>query len=154
MSTLTAEQQQRRQEVAADLRTGKSMYELLGGDTGLRAIVNAFYDIMESDPKIGPVRKMHKPDLGPMRIGLFEFLSGWLGGPNLYIERNGSPCLTGVHMGYTLNESNIGLWLECMQRAMDQAGVPLKYSEVLMPSLADMAEGMRIPDPRHDACEH
>jgi hypothetical protein len=37
---------------------------------------------------------------------------------------------------------------------MDAAGVPLKYSEVLMPSLADMAEGMRIPDPRHDTCDH
>ncbi len=153
MTTFTPEQQQRRQEVAADLRTGP-MYQLLGGEAGLRSIVDHFYDIMESDPRIAPVRKMHKDDLGPMRLSLFEFLSGWLGGPNLYIERNGSPCLTGVHMGYTLNDTNIALWLECMQKAMDAAGVPLKYSEVLMPSLADMAEGMRIPDPRHDASDH
>ena len=141
---MTDEERARRMEVAADLRTGRTMYELLGAADGLRRIVDNFYDIMDSDARIKPVRVMHKPDLGPMRDSLFEFFSGWLGGPNLYIEKHGSPCLTGVHMGYDIDDDARDLWLECMQKAMEAADVPLKYIEALMPSLAEMANDMRV----------
>ncbi len=146
---LTEEQRARRVEVADDLATGATMYELLGGAPTLRTLVDHFYDIMESDPRIKPVRDMHKADLGPMRVGLFEFLSGWLGGPNLYVDKHGSPCLTGVHMGYAIDDHARDLWVECMQRAMELTEVPLKYIEVIMPPLADMADHMRVMLPEH-----
>ena len=82
-------------------------------------------------------------------MGLFEFLSGWLGGPNLYVDKHGSPCLTGVHMGYAIDDHARDLWVECMQRAMELTEVPLKYIEVIMPPLADMADHMRVMLPEH-----
>ena len=57
-----------------------TMYELLGGAEGIRSIVDHFYDLMDR-PGFEPIRTMHAADLSPTRVALFEFLSGWLGGP-------------------------------------------------------------------------
>jgi len=137
------EQERRRAEAIAELRT-RSMYEAIGGEHVLRSVVDRFYDLMHSEPEFTEVRAMHKADLGYMRQSLFEFFSGWLGGPNLYIEKHGSPCLTGVHLPLGIDDTTEQQWMDCMQRAMDEAGVPLKFSELLMPSMRGLAEGMRL----------
>ena len=91
------------EEPQAEAPTGDSMYAWLGGEQAIKDLVNRFYDIMESDESLKPIRDMHKEDLSPMRLSLFEFLSGWLGGPSLFIERHGSPCLTGAHKPFKID---------------------------------------------------
>jgi hemoglobin len=132
----------RRAEAEAELRT-RSMYELLGGEAGIRSIVDRFYDLMDGDESFRLIRAMHHADLAPMRQSLFEFLSGWLGGPALYIERKGSPCLTEAHAPYSIDEVARDEWVACISRAMVDAGVEEKYRELLVPAFSGMAEMIR-----------
>ncbi|MBV1893652.1 MAG: group II truncated hemoglobin [Ilumatobacteraceae bacterium] len=132
----------RRAEVAAEL-ANKTMYELLGSEDGIKAIVDSFYDVMDRDEEFALIRDMHKADLSPMRVSLFEFLSGWLGGPPLFIERNGSPCLTGAHAPYNVDEQAGELWVSCMNRALAEAEVEEKYRDLLAPAFERMADMVR-----------
>lgn len=133
---------ERRSEVAAEL-ADRTMYDLLGAEEGIRRVVARFYELMDTDDVFAPIRRMHQPDLGPMRQGLFEFLSGWLGGPPLFIQRTGSPCLTEAHAPFAIDEEARDLWVLCMARAMADAGVDLKYRELLEPAFQGIAEMMR-----------
>ena len=42
----------------------------LGGAPGVRAIVDRFYDLMDQEPAFGALRRLHEPDLSPMRDSL------------------------------------------------------------------------------------
>jgi hemoglobin len=144
--------QESRAQLRAELQQ-HTMYELLGGEAGIQAIVDTFYDVMEAEPAFANIRSMHKADLSPMRLSLFEFLSGWLGGPSLFIQRHGSPCLTEAHAPFTIGPGARDLWLGCMERALAKADVPQRYRDALMPAFGGMADQMRNDD-GPAACEH
>lgn len=137
--------EQRRQQLIAEL-ADHTIYELLGGADGLRTIVDRFYDLMDADAAYEPIRSMHQPDLGAIRTGLFEYLSGWLGGPQLYAERKGSPCIVGAHVPYRIDAQAADLWLDCMTRAMVDVDVPERYREVLLPPLGNITQALRNDD--------
>ena len=67
----------------------KGFYERLGGAVGVRAIVDRFYDLMDDERDASALRALHSASLVESREKLFEFLSGWLGGPPLYTEKRG-----------------------------------------------------------------
>ena len=119
-----------------------TFFELLGGEEQgmetLRNLVEAFYDIMDSDPKAQPIRAMHPADLTSAREKLFMFLTGWTGGPQLYIERYGHPMLRKRHMPFAVDESAHDQWMYCMIKAMHQ----LKMDEALMTKLAGQLYGV------------
>ena len=119
-----------------------TFFELLGGEEQgmetLRNLVEAFYDIMDSDPKAQPIRAMHPADLTSAREKLFMFLTGWTGGPQLYIERYGHPMLRKRHMPFAVDESARDQWMYCMIKAMHQ----LKMDEALMTKLAGQLYGV------------
>ncbi len=119
-----------------------SFFELLGGaENGaetIRNLVETFYDIMDGDPKAAGIRAMHKPDLTEAREKLFMFLTGWTGGPQLYIERYGHPMLRARHMPFPIGESERDQWMYCMIRAMHQQG----FDETLMTKLASQLYGV------------
>lgn len=101
-----------------------SPYELAGGEEGLRRLVDRFYAIMDSAPEAAGIRAMHAQDLGPVSRGLFEYLSGWLGGPPLYAECTGSVCLNAPHRSFAIGEAERDQWLFCMRQAMADIGLP------------------------------
>ena len=119
-----------------------TFFELLGGaETGIeniRKLVEIFYDVMESDPKAKQIRAMHPADLTPAREKLFMFLTGWTGGPQLYIERYGHPFLRKRHMPFAIDESARDQWMYCMIQAMQQLG----YDDKLMTKLAEQLYGV------------
>jgi len=119
-----------------------TIFELLGGDEQgmetLRNLVETFYDIMDSDPKAQPIRAMHQADLTSAREKLFMFLTGWTGGPQLYIERYGHPMLRKRHLPFAVDESARDQWMYCMIKAMHQ----LKMDEALMTKLAGQLYGV------------
>lgn len=134
--------QRRRAEAEAELEDN-SMYDLLGGEIGIKRMVDRFYEIMEGDESFRLIRDMHQADLAPMRLNLFEFLSGWLGGPPLYIQRHGSPCLTEAHAPYAIGQEARDQWLACMSQAMADVGVEQRYRDLLVPAFGGMADMMR-----------
>lgn len=95
-----------------------SPYELLGGEAVLRQLVERFYDIMATDPRAAGINAMHGPDTTMIRQKFFEFLSGWLGGPQLFIEKYGHPRLRARHMPFAIGEAERDQWLLCMYQAM------------------------------------
>ena len=122
--------------------TKSTFYELLGGEQGgtekIRQLVEAFYDIMETDHKASPIRAYHAKDLTEAREKLFMFLTGWTGGPQLYIERYGHPRLRQRHMQFSIGEPERDQWMYCMISAMHK----IKLDEILMQKLAEQLYGV------------
>lgn len=119
-----------------------TFFELLGGaESGaatIRQLVQAFYDVMDTDPKAADIRAMHQPDLTEAREKLTMFLTGWTGGPQLYIERYGHPMLRRRHMPFAINAQARDQWMYCMIRAMHT----LNLDETLMQKLAEQLYGV------------
>jgi hemoglobin len=120
-----------------------TLYELLDGESGVRALVDRFYDLMDLEPNFAGIRKMHPPTLDGSRDKLFWFLSGWTGGPNLFVERFGHPRLRARHLPYAIATDERDQWLRCMEMAMQDVGVVPALQEHLKKSFADTADWMR-----------
>jgi hemoglobin len=124
-----------------------TFFELLGGENGgiekIRNLVETFYDIMENDPKAAPIRAYHAKDLTEAREKLFMFLTGWTGGPQLYIERYGHPRLRARHMPFSIGDSERDQWMYCMISAMQQLNLDEKLMQKLAEQLYSVADFMR-----------
>lgn len=120
----------------------QSLFEWLGGgDTAIaniRLLVETFYDIIAQDPKAADIRAMHPADLTQSREKLFMFLTGWSGGPQLYVERYGHPRLRARHLPFAIGESARDQWMYCMIKAMHQ----LDLDETLIKHFANQLYGV------------
>lgn len=120
-----------------------TMYHWIGGETTVRQLVNRFYDLMDSDPEVAALRKMHKDDLSPMRQSLFEYLSGWLGGPPLFTQKRGSPCIAKAHKPFHIDDDAAEQWMKCIRQAMLDVGVDEQYRQLLEPAFGRMTDALR-----------
>lgn len=120
-----------------------SPYELLGGEATLRELVDRFYDLMDLEPEYAGIRKLHPTDLANSREKLFMFLSGWLGGPGLYVERYGHPMLRARHLSFGIGTAERDAWMTCMMRAMEEVGVEERLRTALAEALFGTADWMR-----------
>jgi len=121
----------------------KTLFEELGGAEKIRDLVEKFYDIMGSDPRAAGIRAMHQTDLTEAREKLFMFLTGWSGGPSLYIERYGHPMLRKRHLPFPIGESERDQWMFCMVRAMHDIGMEEPMVVRLAQALWSVADFMR-----------
>ncbi|MBC3916308.1 group II truncated hemoglobin [Undibacterium sp. CY18W] len=120
-----------------------NLYELIGGADKLRALVDRFYDLMELEPEFAGIRALHPSPMNGSRDKLYWFLSGWMGGPNLYIEQFGHPRLRARHLPYAIASSERDQWLRCMAWAMEDQGVAEDLKLHLMQSFYQTADWMR-----------
>src|SRR6185312_10181362 len=93
-------------------------FEMLGGLEGVRALVDRFYDLMDLEPEFAELRALHPTTLEGSRDKFAWFLTGWLGGPDLYVERFGHPRLRMRHFPYAIGIRERDQWLTCMGLAM------------------------------------
>jgi hemoglobin len=121
----------------------RTPYTLIGGDAGVRQLVDRFYDLMDSAPEAAEVRQLHATSLKVSREKLFLFLSGWLGGPQLYVERYGHPMLRARHLPFAIAERERDQWLWCMERAIDEQAMPDELKAFLREKLRPLADHMR-----------
>lgn len=126
--------------------TKNTFFELLGGTEEIRQLVETFYDIMHTDPQASPIRALHPADLTSSREKLFMFLTGWTGGPALYIERYGHPRLRQRHMPFSIGESERDQWMYCMFKAMQTLNVDEALMQKLAQQLYGVADFMRNRD--------
>lgn len=118
-------------------------YELLGGETVLRQLVRRFYELMDALPEAYGVRKMHPRELGGSEEKLFMFLSGWLGGPQLYVEKFGHPRLRARHLPFSIGAAERDQWMLCMRQALAEQVADEALRDQLDKKLADLADFMR-----------
>lgn len=123
--------------------TAATAYALLGGEHKLRALVEHFYVLMDSVPEYYEVRKLHPADLGEITDKLFMFLSGWLGGPSLYIEKFGHPHLRARHLPFAIGPIERDQWMACMMQAMIELDVEPGLRTYLYEAMSHTAEKMR-----------
>ena len=118
-------------------------YEWIGGDTRVKALVERFYDLMDLEPAYAALRAVHGSDLSNARQRLYWFLTGWLGGPQLYTEQFGHPRLRARHMPFAIGIRERDQWLACMDQAMGETGVPEDLRTRLKDSFFQTADWMR-----------
>ena len=117
-------------------------YELLGGEEALKRLVARFYELMDELPEAYEIRKLHPKDLATSEDKLFMFLSGWLGGPSLYIEKYGHPRLRGRHMPFAIGERESKQWMLCMTQALNEQVADEKLRNFLITQLTQTANHM------------
>ena len=100
------------------MTTPETPYDRIGGEAAVRKLVTRFYELMSELPGARDVLHMHPADLAGSREKLFEFLCGWLGGPQLYIERRGHPRLRMRHLPFAIDDAARDAWMACMQQAL------------------------------------
>jgi hemoglobin len=118
-------------------------YEWIGGDAAVRALVDRFYDLMDLEPGYAELRAVHPSTLDGSRDKLYWFLSGWLGGPNHYIERFGHPRLRARHLPFKIGIRERDQWMACMLQAMQEQAVDPALAERLAESFFGTADWMR-----------
>ena len=119
-------------------------YYRIGGEAAVRKLVVRFYELMETLPEAQKIRAMHPQDLSGAQDKLFKFLSGWLGGPQLYVQEYGHPFLRARHLPFPIADAERDAWMRCMTQAieeMDLKDVLLKQQ--LLQTLQGLADHMR-----------
>lgn len=118
-------------------------YERIGGEAKVRQLVDSFYDHMDELPEAYGIRKMHPRDLSGSRQKLFDFLSGWMGGPQLYVEKHGHPMLRRRHLPFPIDDTARDQWLMCMKLALADVVESARLRDELYASFSKVADHMR-----------
>ena len=121
----------------------QTLYEVIGGEARVREMVDRFYDLMELEPEFEQLRSLHPPSTEGSREKLFMFLSGWMGGPDLFVERFGHPRLRARHLPYGIGTVERDQWLRAMAWAMEDVGIAEDLRLRLMESFHQTADWMR-----------
>lgn len=119
------------------------LYALIGGESGVRTLVDTFYDVMDTDPRFAHLRGLHPAELGESRDKLHWFLVGWTGGPPMYVERRGHPKLRARHLPFPIGTVERDQWLGCMDLAIDRCGTDATAARALRDGFAKVADHMR-----------
>lgn len=120
-----------------------TMYDLMGGEEGVRRLVDRFYEIMDTAPEAVHVRAVHVGSLEEAREKLFMFLSGWSGGPPLFTDKFGHPRLRQRHSPFSIGMVERDEWLWCMSHALDESGMGTETVAYLKTRFAEIADFMR-----------
>ncbi len=118
-------------------------YEQLGGESGIRKLVDRFYDLMDQSPEAATVRALHADSLKSSRQKLFMYLTGWTGGPQIYVEQYGHPRLRARHLPFSIGGKERDEWLWCMDQALDEHEMPTELRAQLRERLHALADHMR-----------
>lgn len=123
--------------------TQTSVYERIGGEPAVSRLVDSFYSRMDTAPQFRQLREMHPADLKDSRDKLFMFLSGWLGGPDLFVEKFGHPRLRARHMPFAIGTVERDQWVACMVLAMEEVGIEEGLRSRLLENFFRTADFMR-----------
>lgn len=123
--------------VAAD-----SVYARIGGAPAVRALAERFYALMDELPEAYTVRRLHPESLAGSADSLFKYLSGWFGGPPLYIRERGHPRLRMRHAPYAIGAIERDEWMLCMRQALAEQVADPALRAAVERAFTGMAEHM------------
>jgi hemoglobin len=123
--------------------TDNPHYDRIGGEATIRKLVERFYELMDTLPETQQIRRMHAWDLRASKEKLFMFLSGWLGGPQLYMEKYGHPRLRQRHLPFAVDSAARDQWMRCMVQAMEDVGIEESLRKKLEAAFWKTADFMR-----------
>lgn len=119
-----------------------TLYDAVGGEAKLRQFTRQFYKLMDTMPEARACREIHPPDLGPAEQKLFEYLSGWLGGPPLFTDKYGPPMLRARHLHAPIGEEETEGWLRCFRMAWGETIGRPEVAMIVFPRIHALAYHM------------
>ncbi len=123
--------------------TGDASFQAAGGESGLRQLVDMFFDRMGTDQRFATIYALHPDDKEVSRDKLARFLCGWLGGPNLYNEKYGAIGIPRVHAHLKIATPERDQWLTCMTETVAEQPFAPDFRKYLMEQLYVPAEAVR-----------
>ncbi len=118
-------------------------FDAIGGEPMVRRLVDSFYDHMDADPPFEVIRRLHPASLEESRDKLHDFLCGWLGGPQHYLQKHGHPRLRMRHAPFPIGDAERDQWLDCMGLAMDELELEGELRAFLDARFTQVADFMR-----------
>jgi hemoglobin len=118
-------------------------YEALGGEAGVRALVEDFYWRMQDQDEYRHLRALHPQDMDNARERLFKYFSGWTGGPQLFVQAYGHPMLRARHLHVAIDLRGRDQWLACMRQALEANVSDATIRQQLWEALVPLADHMR-----------
>lgn len=111
-----------------------TLYDRIGGEATVSKLVETFYDIIEHEEAGRSLFLLHLRGHGiaHSRIEQFNFLSGFLGGPKLYVERHHHSDVKQFHAHVPIGPSDRDAWLTCMGMAIDRIGLTAEFKAQLL----------------------
>jgi hemoglobin len=118
-------------------------YQVLGGAPAVRRLTHRFYELMDTLPEAWAIRQLHPESLAGSEEKLFQYLSGWLGGPNLYEQQYGHPRLRARHLPFPIASRERDEWMLCMRLACEENIADATLRTRLLEALSGLADHMR-----------
>ena len=113
----------------------QSLYERLGGEPAITAVVEEFVGLAAADPAVNFVRKGTPKDWNPspenlatLKKHLTQFICSATGGPQVYEGRD----MKTVHEGMQIAESEFGAIAGDLKAALTKFNVPQKEQDELI----------------------
>ncbi|OED36421.1 hypothetical protein AB833_27815 [Chromatiales bacterium (ex Bugula neritina AB1)] len=116
----------------------------LGGEPGVRALVDTFYNHMQSNPDFDTIWSWHNSDPATMRDKLTLFLCYWSGGGRHIAEKLPPISIPAVHSHLRVTSAERDQWLACMKLALLDNGHQQALIDYLMQQFFIPAERIRI----------
>ena len=129
--------------------TLESPFLWLGGEAGVRALVERFYDAMEQlEPELAALHQLDEQGKisRTSRDRFASFLIGWLGGPDDYVRTHGHPRLRMRHARVPVDARMQAAWVRSMKAALDGATLPPRGRAYLDEHFAEVAAFLRNRD--------
>jgi len=123
--------------------TEATAYARLGGEAGVRRLVSRFYVLMDTLPEAAACRAVHPKSLAAAEEKLFLYLTGWLGGPPLYVSKYGPPMLRRRHLQAPIAGPEIEGWLVCFRQAWAETVEDAALGALVLPQVESLARHMR-----------
>jgi hemoglobin len=114
-------------------------FRAMGGERGIRSLVDDFYDAMAELPEASGIFAMHR-DVAESRDKLAAFLSGWLGGPRTYQERWGAIAIPLAHQHLPIGTPERNAWMACMTQAAARAPISDDFRRYFLREIAVPAD--------------
>lgn len=123
-----------------------TLYEAVGGDAGVRALTRRFYQLMDTLPEAARCRAIHPADLTGSEEKLYEYLTGWLGGPPLYTDKRGHPMLRRRHFDAAIGPAERDEWLLCFVQALEETVPSAGLRKIILEPVTRLAHHMQNQD--------
>jgi hemoglobin len=121
----------------------KTLFDTIGGANKVDELVDRFYDLMALEEALADLRAMHPSDLSSSREKLKLFLTGWMGGPDIYSPKYGHPMLRARHLPFKIGIKERNQWLACMYQALEDCNIEGVLADRLHESFFNTADWMR-----------
>ena len=117
-------------------------YDRIGGEAAVRRLTRRFYALMDELPDAAAARAIHPSSLAASEAKLFEYLTGWLGGPPLFTTRHGPPMLRRRHLHASIGTPEVDAWLACFRRAWAETIDAPEVTAAVLPQVEALARHM------------